>query len=850
MPTTWNGIGTAYWGKRNGHQRVGACGQCGKVGSLSSFETRHYAVVLGLPVFPLRECQVIDQCPACTAHVAVPLVDFKKKTLAELVEYLRVVRENPGDAEALRNALGLAAGTWNRPAFASLSAQARAVYPNDPTLWAIMGDGHHLLGEADAAIEAYRAAVRLDGTEEHIPRLAFLLLSSGRREEAQALLCQPGYTAPGNLLGLLIEEHLLAKDVDSARQVVDVWAKVEPDVASTREFKRLRARIEKGGKPRNPLSRLAVEAKTSPTYDFAGRVAPLLLPLILLVAGLGHAGTSWHAKNHVPVHLVSGSLVPYTVRIQGREFHLQPGSVQEIELAEGLWQVEPVGDAPGVEPWQREVRREFLSRPFDPTERVLNPDRTALLVRSLVFYGKMGGDPDERVQGLAEPYQEFKRIDYLLRPPPNSVSISSSSTYESKIQIQLLPPEQFAPEALEDLEAQFGATSTAEFALRRAWQQPLNPKWLKAWLAGQPAEKRRDGLRAGLEHRPVLIPWHREYQDAERASGRTAEIQAEYRRWSDADPGNPALRYLNLRVDDTVGHEAFVQLEVSSTGPIGYGWMSAARILQDLGRMEEALGWARKAHEVQPENPLFTEVHLTCAEAAGDFETALRLAGLRLRGPGHRLKENLEFVRLLHAAGKHGDADAHVVRWMGALGKSEGPAAVAAIRPLLDRESAYWRGDLASFQALSKDSGDPDLVIAGRLSVEPAAACFKAMEEEPEPWAGVVPFLLYLVAVRDGEPALAERAWRNGIASLKTLPDPRLAELPAWMEGGTEVDARALEQINLEPAFKSLLLAGFGHVHPAHREWAHARARALNFKNSFPHRLIRDCLGTQPKPTS
>lgn len=451
---------------------------------------------------------------------------------------------------------------------------------------------------------------------------------------------------------------------------------------------------------------------------------------------------------------------------------------------------------------------------------------------------------------MVEPFQEFKRINYVLSPPPHSVSTSSDSKFESKSQIQLHPPDQFAPEELENLEGEFGPALTADFALRRAWQQPHNPAWIKAWLSRQPAEKRRDGLRAGLEHRPVLIPWHREYQDAERASGRTAEIQAEYRKWSEAEPDNPALRYLNLRLDDQAGLEAYLQVETLPAGPIGYGWRTAAGILLDLGRMDEALAWARKAHEVHLENPLFTEVHLTCAEAAGDFETALRLAALLLTGPGPRLKENMEVVRLLHAAGKHDKADAHVAGWMGELEQSEGPAAVTALRPILDLGRTYWRGDLAAFQSICTDSGNTNQVIAGVLSVESAAACLKAMEAVPEPWGGFLPHLLHLVAIRDGEPALAERAWRNVIASLKALPDPHVAELPVWMERGSEADARKLEHLTLDPTFKCLLLAGFGHAHPAHREWAHARARALNFMNSFPHRLIRDCLATQPKPAS
>lgn len=142
MPTTWNGTGTSYWGKRNKHQRVGVCEQCGKLGVLTSYETPHYAVFLHIPVFPLGEVQVIDQCGACTRHMASPLRKFKKNVMGELVESLQRIRENPGDADLMRNALGLAGGSWNRPAFASLATQARAAFPNDPLVWGAVLRAH------------------------------------------------------------------------------------------------------------------------------------------------------------------------------------------------------------------------------------------------------------------------------------------------------------------------------------------------------------------------------------------------------------------------------------------------------------------------------------------------------------------------------------------------------------------------------------------------------------------------------------------------------------------------------------------------------------------------------------
>ena len=78
MPTTINGIGTHYYGKRNLQTRQGTCEHCHGQGQLSSYETRLWFVVLFIPVIPLGRKQIIDQCRFCTRHRAASLGEFQR----------------------------------------------------------------------------------------------------------------------------------------------------------------------------------------------------------------------------------------------------------------------------------------------------------------------------------------------------------------------------------------------------------------------------------------------------------------------------------------------------------------------------------------------------------------------------------------------------------------------------------------------------------------------------------------------------------------------------------------------------------------------------------------------------
>ena len=76
MPTTINGIGTSYYGKKNLEADLGTCEWCGHQGELLNYETGYYFVVLFIPLIPLGRKQILNYCPSCSRHRVMAVAEW------------------------------------------------------------------------------------------------------------------------------------------------------------------------------------------------------------------------------------------------------------------------------------------------------------------------------------------------------------------------------------------------------------------------------------------------------------------------------------------------------------------------------------------------------------------------------------------------------------------------------------------------------------------------------------------------------------------------------------------------------------------------------------------------------
>ena len=101
MPSTYNGIGTHYYGKSNVTRRPGPCPHCGGNVELTSYDTRLWFVVFFIPIIPLARKRIIDQCKACTRHYAVDIQKWETARQLEVSGAQDEYRKNPSPESAI-----------------------------------------------------------------------------------------------------------------------------------------------------------------------------------------------------------------------------------------------------------------------------------------------------------------------------------------------------------------------------------------------------------------------------------------------------------------------------------------------------------------------------------------------------------------------------------------------------------------------------------------------------------------------------------------------------------------------------------------------------------------------------
>lgn len=97
MPTTINGIGTQYYGKKNPRVYDGICDACNRQVNLTDYETGYYFVVVFIPIIPLGRKQILGDCPVCRRHRVMPLGEWEKIREESLETGLNDLAENMQD---------------------------------------------------------------------------------------------------------------------------------------------------------------------------------------------------------------------------------------------------------------------------------------------------------------------------------------------------------------------------------------------------------------------------------------------------------------------------------------------------------------------------------------------------------------------------------------------------------------------------------------------------------------------------------------------------------------------------------------------------------------------------------
>ena len=188
MPSTYNGIGTHYYGKRNVQTRLGQCRSCGRNVQLKSYDTRLWFVVFFVPIIPLGRKRIVDYCPACTRHYAVEQQKWETARQLEISGSMEKFRANPTADAAIEVHRQLL--EYHQVAEAGEFQKLMLTqFPDNAKIYGYLGAAQEHLGRQNEAAELYGQALKLrpDLPEARIG-VAQGQIRAGRLDEARVLL--------------------------------------------------------------------------------------------------------------------------------------------------------------------------------------------------------------------------------------------------------------------------------------------------------------------------------------------------------------------------------------------------------------------------------------------------------------------------------------------------------------------------------------------------------------------------------------------------------------------------------------------------------------------------------------
>lgn len=247
MPTTINGIGTNYVGKKNLDVRTDVCGYCGKEAQLSSYDTRLFFVVLFIPVVPLGRRRIIEQCSRCSRHRAMALEEYERLRTEALTDLEAEQRRNPRDPQA---AMAFNAALFQFHEVERGNEHCAEMLRSFPDEARVQFYGAAVLegqGRGAEAKALFDRAYELDPNDPGIARAkAIGLIEEGALSQARSLLRQltEAERDPGVSIMLARsyqerEEHMAAMEI--FREVLNEV----PQAAKNKEFRRLVKASEK-----------------------------------------------------------------------------------------------------------------------------------------------------------------------------------------------------------------------------------------------------------------------------------------------------------------------------------------------------------------------------------------------------------------------------------------------------------------------------------------------------------------------------------------------------------------------------------------------------------------------------
>ncbi len=848
MPTRINGIGTGYYGKSNRQSFEGVCEHCHRSVILQNYETRLWFSIFYLPVIPLDRKQILSHCSSCTWHRAMPFAEWERNRQESIGQSEAKWTENQEDPDAALELHATLVAFQKQDEANALAELLLETFGNVSRVQYYFGCWYERLGRGIAAEECFAKALELDPASLPAKRaVAIGHIEKGRLDEARQLLVDfvpPKPAFEPQLFFMLAKGHQRQGEHEQALALFEMLTKAAPKISGEKDFRKAVRQSEKalGAEaslvPRDPIYRSAL---------FKWAVAALLLAGVV-------GGSNLYIETHRTLHVVNGLQAPLVIQLDGdASVEINPEGRKAISVAEGSHRV-VVMQPPGyAAPVDLVVRSGWFDRFFSSPIFVVDPTRSAVLAwESAVYRDRPAHAPaafdGSRHWHVGQAFTSYPDIDLAFEEFPAQLRADKHKQAVTKTRMALLriaPIEALAVAAAEP-NRQSDLLAFAESHLRfdPADKMLLGfyPSLASQWQA---TDRCRNFLTTRLAERPLLVEWHRSYQETPLFQQLEDELIKEYDRYLEAEPGNSNLLYLRGRIeaDDRLADD-YYQRATAADPKNPYPWYAQGYRLRVAGDFSGARKALDEAARLNPADPMVAHGLAEVQFALAEFDPLEREFRSQLEKTPLHISLQQQLLEALIAAGKNDQADAAHEAYAQKAAQASGDTYQLGLQSQIHLH--YLRGRFDEFRALGRQLKDPQSAAQAEFEAglelgqveNLSAAAFAAGSQR-----GLQELLLGVAWSGRGDLVQASAARERAIAALAM--GNRAERLAAeYLKSGPALAAGTAERLTMEPELKAVVLVALAEVCPDQKASLLTLAEKLNYRRSFPFHFLNRRIAT------
>jgi tetratricopeptide (TPR) repeat protein len=851
MPTTYNGIGTHYYGKANLQTRAGTCRSCGRNVQLQSYDTRLWFVIVFIPIIPLGRKHIIDSCPVCRRHYVSDLEKWETARQLETSGAMDKFRSDPTPENAIAAHQQLLGFNQVNEA-AELQKTMLAKFPDNAKIFAYLASAQEHLGRRDEADTLYQRALELrpDMPEARVG-VARGYMRAGRLDDARKMLDfleKPGAAQLYSLEPL----ETLARAFQRANrhdEALDLFEKLLAELPKLAEHAGFRKAVKLSEK--EPGRSILPKQKFSLKRMFqssGGKGSPVLQARTLLVFGilfalvaLAFAASNEFIRHHRHIYVLNGYDKPATVDISGHGALQIAKGMQTITLPEGHYHASISG--PVKQEVDFEVREDYFSRWSSDSVWILNVGGGAMLEENVVVYSH-NPVPGTSSIHTGKTFEHLTGVTHPFKTLPKSVEVPEGGS-KTLTEIELFTGDASDVFDYYETKRSLGEAMTfAETWLRAHPEDNLTLRTYAETAQQQKQGKRLDAfLRAGLTNRPVQIEFHRLYQGLhDRAAGHDALV-GEYNGLLQAEPTNSALLYLRGRLEtDRGAANGYFNRAVEQDPMNPYPVFALAYDRAAAGDWNGAKKLMVRTTELDPHDLGFKHVLFLARLMTGEAPAIEQESRKNLLARGW--PDYVAEIQLLDALAEQNKRDEVVAACneFVNLFRARNGGEAAAVVNVVQYHASYVAGDFDKLKSEAQNDSSP----AGRTAQvvalieqghpDEAAALLSTDDDDDD--KATIAFALSLVYRQQGNKAAAA-SWRSrGIEALDrgSMDSVVAANLLKRNIPPTLAEAQS---IIVQPQLKAVMFAMLSQEYPQSRAELAGVARNANAEHAFPYQLVR-----------